>query len=108
MRSEGLFCIRRVAQLRASQKSQAVPPCCPPLTPVLQPLESMSSILLLSLIFPTSYQLHGSQNAALPTDLPSDLPRPRRPMSPSNLRWRQGSNAVRVPWLSPGFSRGSR
>ena len=37
MQFEGLFCIRRVAQLRASQESQALPPHCPPLPPALQP-----------------------------------------------------------------------
>lgn len=37
MHFEGLFCIRRVAQLQASQESQAMPPRCPPLPPALQP-----------------------------------------------------------------------
>lgn len=55
MHSEGFFCLRRVAQLRASQESQAVPPCCPPLTPVWRP--------------PAIHEQHAAAVAPLPSQL---------------------------------------
>lgn len=57
MHSKGLFCIRRVAQLRASQESQAVIFCCPPLTPVLQP--------------PATHEQHPAAVSPLPNQLPA-------------------------------------
>lgn len=93
------------------------PGCASPLpTPdscFTAPCHPRASILLLSLLFPTSHQPHGSQNAACRPIFPviflaqhALTERLKLTLTPlvTQPSWRQGSNAVRVPWLSPGVS----